>query len=348
MTTTDARIDVAESATEAWQAAETALATLPRDATDDAATAPGRSVDFDKERQFHDEWGGTIDPDEVPVIETFEACTAPENRYITDWLGDVRGLRVLDLGCGAGEAAAYFALRGADVTAVDLSAGMLEITRRVARRYGVHVQCRQHNAERLHFDDQSFDVVYAANLLHHVNLDTCMAEVGRVLKPDGRFVSWDPLRHNPIINIYRRMAAAVRTEDETPLDIRNVDVFRRHFANVEHRCFWLAGLWIFMRFFLVDRVHPSKDRYWKKIITDADRLRKTYRRLAAADEFLIRHVPWLERMCWNLVVCARFPRSAMKHAVPVPAQTGRAIFNVDIPPDDATAPREIVPSTMPD
>jgi SAM-dependent methyltransferase len=347
MTTTDARIEDADPRTAVWETAESALTTLPR--TEPAASpGAGRSIDFDREEQFHDEWGGAIDPDEVPVVETFEACTAPENRYITAWLGDVRGRRVLDLGCGAGEAAVYFALRGADVTAVDLSAGMLEVTRRVADRYGVAVHCRRQNAERLTFDANTFDIVYAANLLHHVDLDTCLAEAGRVLKPDGRFVSWDPLRHNPIINIYRRMAAAVRTEDETPLDIRNTQSFRDHFHDVEYRCFWLTGLWIFMRFFLVDRVHPSKDRYWKKIITDADRLRPAYRRLAALDDFLIRRVPWLQRMCWNLAVCAGRPRRSAD--VPPARRIGadRVLFNVEIPAADVTAPREAVPRRRPD
>ncbi len=342
MTTTEARIDEAASRTAVWETAESALTTLP--STEPAANrGAGRRVDFDREEQFHDEWGGVIDPDQVPVIETFEACTAPENRYITEWLGNVRGLRVLDLGCGAGEAAVYFALRGADVTAVDLSAGMLEVTRRVADRYGVTIRCRRQNAERLEFDANTFDVVYAANLLHHVDLDTCLTEVGRVLRPDGRFVSWDPLRHNPIINIYRRMAAPVRTEDETPLDIRDTESFRRHFHDVEHRCFWLAGLWIFMRFFLVDRVHPSKDRYWKKIITDADRLRGTYHRLAALDDFLIRRMPWLQRMCWNLAVCAGRPRRSAGDPAARRTAAERVLFNVDIPAVDATAPREGVP-----
>ncbi|MHC5110713.1 MAG: class I SAM-dependent methyltransferase [Planctomycetota bacterium] len=271
---------------------------------------PARAIDYAEEEQFHDEWGKAIDPNTVPVIESFEACTAPENRFIMNWLGDVRGLRVLDMGCGAGEAAVYFATRGADVTAVDLSRGMLTVTNQVARRYGVTVTCVQSRGEALDLPSHHFDVVYAANMLHHVDMSRCLAEVCRVLKPDGRFVSWDPLKHNPIINIYRRMAAAVRTEDEAPLSIHDVAAFRERFNSVTSECFWLASLWIFMRFFLIERVHPSKERYWKKIITAAQRLSGTYRRLAWLDRVLLRSCPWLKRMCWNMVVCAEGPRSA--------------------------------------
>lgn len=341
--TSEVQIDLEEDAPTVCPSPE-ATGKPPPSSAGDAGGLRLRVIDYAHEERFHDEWGKRIDPDEVPVIETFEACTAPENRFIMNWLGDVRGLRVLDLGCGAGEAAVYFALRGAEVTAVDLSADMLEVARRVARRYGVTVRCRQQNAELLDFGDGSFDVIYAANLLHHVNTDRCLAEVCRLLTPEGRFVCWDPLRHNPIINLYRRMAVAVRTEDESPLDIRDLEVFGRHFRQVDHRCFWLAGLWIFMKFFLIDRVHPSKDRYWKKIIVEAGRLRGTYRWLAAVDELLIRGLPWLQRMCWNLVVCSSCPRRVPSAARPDRSGQGRAIWNVELPEGDPQAPKERMPN----
>ncbi|MGB0715721.1 MAG: methyltransferase domain-containing protein [Phycisphaerae bacterium] len=274
-----------------------------------------RHIDYQGEEDFHDEWGKAIDPDTVPVTGSFEACTAPENQFVMNWLGSVKNLRVLDIGSGAGEAAVYFATQGADVTAVDLSSGMLDVVSQVADRHGVKVRCVQSRAESLDLPDNSFDIVYAANMLHHVDMNRCLNEVCRVLKPDGRFVAWDPLRHNPIINIYRRMATSVRTEDETPLDIRDVETFEQRFRSVSHRCFWLTSLWIFMRFFLIERVHPSKERYWKKIITDADRLAPLYQRLSAIDERLLRWFPWLGRMCWNVVICAEHPTKVIKQRV---------------------------------
>lgn len=266
-----------------------------------------RTIDLDNEERFHDEWGKAIDAENVPVIESFEACTAPENRFIMNWLGDVRGLRVLDLGCGAGEAAVYLALQGAKVTAADISTAMLDVTGRVARRYGVNVALLHTTSRRIDVQDGSFDVVYAANVFHHVPMGPCLHEICRVLKPGGRLVSWDPLRHNPIINIYRAMASAVRTVDEMPLSVHDVNTFERFFDNVEHRCFWLASLWLFVRFFLIEHIHPSKERYWKRIITDEARLSRSYHRLAKIDRFLMKRLPWLKRMCWNLVICASNP-----------------------------------------
>lgn len=254
------------------------------------------------EAEFHDAWASTLRPEDVPVRETFEAVTAPENRRIVRWLGDLRGLRLLDLGCGAGESAVYFSLLGARVTAIDISPRMIEVARATANLHGVSPELVVMPADAMTFPDASFDVVYGANVLHHVDTGRCLDHVARVLKPGGRGAFWDPLAHNPVINVYRGMAGDVRTEDEHPLRMRDLEIFRSRFRSVEHEEYWLLALWIFLRFYLLERVHPSKERYWKKILTDHERLAPTYRRLARWDGALLRRLPFLGRYCWNIVV----------------------------------------------
>ena len=140
-----------------------------------------------KEREFHDDWAETINCHEVKVRETFNACTSPEPIWIRNQLGNLRNKRILELGAGAGEAAVYFALEGADVTATDLSPGMLDVTKRVADLHGVALKTIVSSAEDLSvFPSDSFDIVYAANTLHHVDIEKCLDEVKRVLKPGGR------------------------------------------------------------------------------------------------------------------------------------------------------------------
>lgn len=171
------------------------------------------------EQIFHDRWAERIDPATVLVDESFESCTAAEGRQIVAWLGDVRGKILLDLGCGAGEAAVYFAKKGAQVTAADVSLQMLRVAKQVARQHGVHIATHHCSAERTGLTSQSFDIVYAANLLHHADVDRTLAEVKQLLKPGGVAVFYDPLSHNPLINIYRKIARQVRTDDERPLSI---------------------------------------------------------------------------------------------------------------------------------
>jgi ubiquinone/menaquinone biosynthesis C-methylase UbiE len=257
-----------------------------------------------KEQTFHDQWAAAIDVDGIRVADYFEACTAPENRFIVQHLGNIQGQYLLDLGCGAGENSVYFALQGARCVAADYSPGMVEVALKLAQANGVTVEGCTVNAMAIAFPDNSFDIVYASNLLHHIpDPVAALREIHRVLKPGGKACFWDPLRHNPVINVYRRIATEVRTEDEMPLDIGLVQSVRSLFSQTYSDTFWIATLWIFLRFYLIERVNPNQERYWKKIISEHERLAPTYRRLEAVDRWL-KKVPGLRRMAWNVAVVA--------------------------------------------
>jgi SAM-dependent methyltransferase len=256
------------------------------------------------EERFHDSWAASIHPANVLVEESWMAATCPEHNWIRMKLGELKGKRILDLGCGAGEAAVWFAKQGADVVACDISAGFLELVRKVAAFHSVEVQVHKADAENYDLEPESFDVVYAGNLLHHVEIAQTLDRIWLVLKFGGKLVSWDPLIHNPVINLYRKMAQAVRTEGEHPLAIRDLKLFRERFRTVEYDSFWFLTLWIFVRFFLIERVHPGKERYWKKIIVEHERLEPIFRRLNRLDTILKKYFPFIKRYCWNIAVCA--------------------------------------------
>jgi 2-polyprenyl-6-hydroxyphenyl methylase / 3-demethylubiquinone-9 3-methyltransferase len=99
-------------------------------------------------------------------------------------------LRVLDVGCGGGLAAACLMQRGARVVGLDLSRASLHVAARQTRRPGrpeaVFV-CGQ--AETLPFTDASFDVVWCTDVLEHLaDLPAAIAQIARVLTPGGLFL----------------------------------------------------------------------------------------------------------------------------------------------------------------
>lgn len=259
---------------------------------------------LERERQFHDFWAAAIDVEGIRVQDYFEACTAPENRFILKHMGEITGKRLLDLGCGAGENSVYFAKKGALCVASDYSPGMVEVARQLATANGVRIEGCTANAMALEFPDNTFDFVYASNLLHHLpSPKLAIMEMRRVLKPGGKACFWDPLKHNPIINVYRRIATKVRTEDETPLDINIVDFVKSQFSTTTYDTFWLATLWIFLQFYLVEKVNPNQERYWKKIIIEQEKLQPQYQQLEKLD-ILLKKIPLLKRLAWNIAVVA--------------------------------------------
>ncbi len=222
-----------------------------------------------REVEFHDRWANDSRAEEVLVYESFESPLAPENHMALKLMGDIRGKNVLDIAAGLGESAVYFALQGAEVTAVDISPEMILQTKKLAALHNVQVATSVCPIEVLDLPDNEFDVCYAANVLHHViDKKVALREISRVLKPNGLVITWDPLAYNPIINVYRRMATAVRTADEKPLTFEFIDEFKEIFEQVDFRVFWLTSLLVFIKYYIVDRVHPNDDRYWKRILKE--------------------------------------------------------------------------------
>jgi SAM-dependent methyltransferase len=258
---------------------------------------------FDKEREFHDQWAESVDPNTVDVAGAWTPLATPETVWIQETLGDIKGLSLLDLGCGLGEGAVHFAQLGANVTASDLSPGMLEVTSKVAEIHNCSVKTLVASATDLsNVPDASFDIVYGANMLHHVDIEACIREVHRVLKPGGRAAFWDPVAYNPVINVYRKMATAVRTEDEHPLKKNDFDVMNELFEDVNRQFFWLTATIIFVRFFVIDRIAPSEGRYWKLIIDRRDKHSRLLRFTHKLDRIILRVFPPLKWWCWNVGV----------------------------------------------
>src|ERR1700692_2747666 len=83
-----------------------------------------------KEAEFHDQWASEEDINKLTLDEAFQEYTAPENHQILKWMGKPDGLKILELGSGLGEASLYFSKNNANVTATDISPGMLELVKR--------------------------------------------------------------------------------------------------------------------------------------------------------------------------------------------------------------------------
>ena len=258
-----------------------------------------------KEEQFHDAWAASEDLSRIDIKKMNEVCTAPEMRYIRRKLGNIKGKSLLDVGCGLGEASVYFALEEANVTSLDISQGMLDAALYLAKVNNVKIKVHKSSAEDFHLKEhEQFDIVYVGNLFHHVNIEATLKQITKHLKPNGIMVSWDPIAYNPVINIYRKMATEIRTEDEHPLKWRDIKLFNKYFKSVKKRYFWFTTLIIFMMMYLIQRRDPNSERYWKKIVEEGDKWGWIYKPLEFIDNILLFLIPFFRPLCWNVVIVA--------------------------------------------
>lgn len=114
---------------------------------------------------------------------------APTDREL-QLLGELRGKRVLDLGCATGSAAITFARQGAVVIALDASDTLLADARARAEQAEVKVEWRKGDLADLAFlRAESIDVAFSAYSVAEVDdVARLFRQVQRVLRPNGPFV----------------------------------------------------------------------------------------------------------------------------------------------------------------
>jgi 2-polyprenyl-3-methyl-5-hydroxy-6-metoxy-1,4-benzoquinol methylase len=197
-----------------------------------------------QEAQFHDAKysGEDLYPRHYKVSPTVHVYAA-----MMEMLGDLRGKRVLEYGCGEGWITRDLAAKGATVEAFDVSPQAVENTKSVLAKAGLLERCtvRTMPAEQLDYPDATFDVAIGFAIIHHLDLGRAFAELHRVMKPGGLSYFAEPLGTNPLINIYRRMTPQFRTVDERPLYLKEMQTQLRAFSGFEHQEYYLTALGAF-------------------------------------------------------------------------------------------------------
>ena len=256
-----------------------------------------------REAEFHNQIVDRFGDRDLAVAPYFEAPTAVENKYILSRMESLKGKKILDFGCGFGDASVYFALKGAKVVGIDVSEKALQIANRLAATNSVEIDFILSNKESLmEFSNENFDFIYGNGVLHHIDCKKYYPEFKRVLRPKGRAYFIEPLKYNPVINVYRKLAKEVRSPDENPLGLPEIRLARQYFKRVKTTGFWLFSLYLFCHFYLIEHVNPNKERYWRKIILEGERFKELFYVLHRIDQFTLRICPILKYLCWNVVV----------------------------------------------
>ena len=240
----------------------------------------------EREAAHHDQFAAALDPASMPP-------GAPDRieQMLLEALGPVAGRRVLELGCGHGDLTLELLDRGAQVQAIDISSGMVEVARKRAElfRAGGRLEARAAPAESTGVGDGSVDLVTGKWILHHVDLAAAADEVHRVLRPGGRGVFFENHALNPLLALGRRHVVGrfgVRrfgTVDEHPITRHDYAIWRARFPTLEleYPDFHLLGL------------------LSRQLFTENRRVREGAQRL---DDLVWRRLPALRPYGYHVVV----------------------------------------------
>lgn len=246
-------------------------------------------VRLEREREFHDR---AFAENVRASAARFYAVAEPMFSWYEQTLsGLAPGARALEYGCGPGSRAFHLARAGADVLGIDISPVAIEQATQRGRAEGLadRLEFKVMDAEHLDLPEKSFDVVCGSGILHHLDLQRSYEEIARVLRPSGVAVFTEPLGHNFAINAYRNRTPELRTVDEHPLLMKDLDLARRSFGDLQTRFFTLCAL----------AAIPLRNRRG---------FAPTLAALDGLDRLLFRTVPPLRRQAWMVGMILREPR----------------------------------------
>ena len=159
-------------------------------------TTASPNVDFQEIAKFEQLASRWWDPDSE--FKPLHDINPLRLNYIDERGGGLAGKRVLDVGCGGGILAESMALRGAQVTGIDMGEAPLAVARLHQLESGAALDYRRITAEALaESEPASFDIVTCMEMLEHVpdpalTIDAC----ARLLKPGGH-AFFSTINRNP-------------------------------------------------------------------------------------------------------------------------------------------------------
>lgn len=188
-----------------------------------------------REAEFFDSEEYSESPLAPATIERYRLCRKPwlVPEYPFWVLGDVKGKRILEVGCGDGNHAILLALKGAHVTGVDISRRAIEVAAKKAAAHGLGEQVKFYCGPIEIFSvSDRFDVIAGSAILHHLlpQLDSFLWQLKRLGKPNAFVIFTEPVSMS---RAYRkvRLMLPIRLKgspDERPLESADLDIVMKH------------------------------------------------------------------------------------------------------------------------
>lgn len=233
---------------------------------------------------------GHSDTVETELLLWWEDYYLPVFEYVLPKMGNLQGKRVLELGTGTGGTATLLAKKGASVVGIDLLPFRLDEAKDRVKQHNVSeaVDFSLMDATQLAFQNNSFDFVISKSVLVFTEHTQTAKECYRVLKPGGKAIFIENMRHHPLVWLYRKLFLKY-SRDLHYFSLTDIEALGVEFDEVNHREFHLLSLGAL---------------FWKKVISIPIFYRRTIQILKFVDRNLIRMFPFLKRICWiTAIIC---------------------------------------------
>ncbi len=230
---------------------------------------------------------GTV---ETELLLWWEDYYLPIFEYVLPKMGDLTGKRVLELGTGTGGTATLLAKKGASVVGIDLLPFRLDEAKDRVKHHDVSdsVNFSLMDATQLAFQDNSFDFVISKSVLVFTEHTQTAKECYRVLKPGGKAIFIENMRHHPVVWLYRKLFLKYSRELHY-FSLSDIDVISETFEFTEHREFHFLSLGAL---------------FWQKVVPIPFLYRWTLTFLKRVDRILLRAFPFLKQLCWiSAILC---------------------------------------------
>jgi ubiquinone/menaquinone biosynthesis C-methylase UbiE len=121
---------------------------------------------------------------------------------------------VLELGCGTGYFTKELSKTNAKITAIDISPDLLKFAK--SQIQNKNVEFLLEDACSMSFKDSTFDVVLGSSVLHHLDIDSAVKEIFRVLKKNGTIFFTEPNMLNPQIALQKNIPFIKKIMGDSP------------------------------------------------------------------------------------------------------------------------------------
>lgn len=237
-----------------------------------------------REKEFHNRLQSTAEGRFENIF--YKAIFNLSNDYYTYLKSNCENKNVLDYGCGTGITVKKISeYKPKKITGIDISEVSIEKAKQEAKDLNIEVEYKVDNCEKSSLESKSYDIIYGAGILHHLNMEKCINEIHRLLKKDGNMVFLEPLGTNPLINIYRKLTPKSRSRDEHPLTKKDFQLLEKKYSEVKVKYYGLLTL-VFFPFYK----SPQKS--------------KVFKFLAYLDQMLFK-IKFMRSLAWSVLIISK-------------------------------------------